>query len=267
MTLLLAPRSGPVPALMPGTTDLGRGERETRGEHRGRGERLPSGSRFVFMVPGVVLLALLLALPRAASAQDGAEPGGFTIGLRGSGIYSTRLIADDIGFSILPDTTDLIEDRFDRDTVTVSMGIAPDLTLVGGYSLNEQTTLQLAIGYTFGQMQVNHAEASRDAGGVAVGHAVFSVQKPVGGFLGRVGAGALWVQGGELTALEDVRALNPLLEVGIGRRWPLRGLDLDAGVAAQATQLTSDAIEARGGQPGFVYRVALELGLSRRFAR
>ena len=249
---------------MPGTIELGRGERETRGEHRGRGERLPSGSRFVFSVP---LLFLLLLLPQHAAAQAGEPERHFTIGVRASGIYTTRLLADDIGFSILPDTTDVIEDRFLRDTVAVEMGIAPDLTIVAGLELDEATTIQLAAGYTFGQLDVRHAEATRDAGSVSVGHALLSVQKPVRGFLGRVGAGVLWLGGGSVTAVEEMRTINPLLELAVARRWPFHGMDLDVGIAGQATQLTSDAIETRGGQPGFVYRIGLELGLTRRLAR
>ena len=263
MTSIVPCQSGPDSALMPGTIELGRGERETRGEHRGRGERLSSDSRFVFLVP---LLFVLLLLPHAASAQADASRH-FTIGLRASGVYTTRLMADDVSFSILPDTTGVIDDRFLRDTVAVEMGIAPDLTLVAGLQLDEETTIQLAAGYTFGQLDVRHAETTRDAGSVGIGHAVLAVQKPVRGFLGRVGAGVLWVGGGGVTAVEEMRAINPLLELAVGRRWPFQGFDLDVALAGQATQLTSDAIDDRGGQPGFVYRVGLELGISRRLGR
>lgn len=267
-------RAGPDSASMPGTTGLGRGERETRGEHRGRGERLPSGSRFVFPVPLLLLsLVLLLVLPRSAAAQsdstqfpvEGAR--GLTFGVRLSGIYSTRLMSDDIAFSRLPDTAGVIQDRFRRDTVFVRMGIAPDVTVTAGLDLAEETTVLLAAGYTFGQLEVQHAEVTRDAGAASVGHAVLSVQKPVRGYLGRFGAGVLWMHGGDVAAVEGVRAINPLFELALGKRWPVRGFEVDAALAAQAAQMTSDAIEVRGGQAGFVYRLGVELGLSRRFGR
>ena len=269
MTSLKLARTGPVPALMPGTTGLGRGERETRGEHRGRGERLTSVSRFVFCVPAVLVVLTVtatLGLPSAARAQEVAgEPGRFTVGLRLGGVVGTRLVADDIGGSIIPDT--LIEENFERDTIAVTMGVAPDLTLVAGYGLDEETTLQLAAGYSFGDLSVTQAGASSEGGSLAIGHAVVSVQKPVRGFLGRVGFGVLWFNGGDVTAVQDMRTLNPLLEAGVARRWPWSGFDLDIGLAGQATQLTSEAISSRGGKPGFVYRLALELGLSRRLGR
>ena len=254
---------------MPGTTGFGRGERETRGEHRGRDERLPSGSRFVFPVPRLLplVLALLLLLPVDALAQSDPSAGRFTVGLRAGGLYTTRLVADDIGFSILPDTTTLIGGRFARDTVAVAMGIAPDLTLIGGLALNEETTLQLALGYSFGPLEVRHADATRDAGDLAIGHAVVAVQKPVRGYLGRVGAGALWMHGGGVTAVRDMRTLNPVLELGIARRWPWRGLDLDVGVTGQGIQLTSSAVDVRGGSAGFVYRLGLDVALTRRLGR
>jgi hypothetical protein len=261
-------RTGPVPALMPGTTELGRGERETRGEHRGRGERLTSVSRFVFSVPVVLLLTFFL--PAAAQAQlpqeeAVAEGGRYTIGLRLGGVVGTRLIADDIGASIIPDT--LIDENFERDSISVTMGVAPDLTLVAGYGLDEETTLQLAVGYSFGNLSITQAGASQDGGSLAVGHALVAVQKPVRGFLGRVGAGVLWFNGGDITVVEHMRTINPLLELGVARRWPWAGFDLDVGLAGQATQLTSEAVSSRGGEPGFMYRLGVELGLSRRLDR
>ena len=262
MTWMQRPGSGPVPASVPGTTGLGRGERETRGEHRGRGERLPSGSRFVF--PVAVFLALLPAFGSPpAAAQD--RPGGFDLGLRLSGVIATRLIADAIGGSVLPDT--LLEDRFSRDTVEVRTPVAPDLTLVAGLPLGPAFALELAAGFTFAELEVSEPSSTRSGGSVLIGHAVFSARKPVRGFETRLGAGALWFQGGEMSAIEGMRALNPLLEIAAARRWQRAGFDLDAGLAAQAAQISSTALEARQSPPGLFYRLGIELGVSRSIGR
>ncbi len=257
---------------MPGTIELGRGERETRGEHRGRGERLSSDSRFVFVgTVSALALALCLALPAAVAAQDPQPdsapepPSRITFGLRASGLFSTRLIADNIGQSILPDT--VVDESFRRDSISVTTAIAPDLTFFAGLTLNEETTVQLAAGYSFSALRVEQSEVVRDAGSLAVGHAVVAVQKPVRGFIGRVGAGLLWMHGGEVGAVDDMRAVNPVIEVAMAKRWPWRGFDVDLGLAGQCTQLSSSAIEARGGLPGFVYRAGIELGIARSFAR
>lgn len=259
MTCTPLARSGPVPAFCPGQIGLGRGERETRGEHRGRGERLPSGSRFVF--PGIVLLLFLLVAPLGAQTR----PSGFTVGLRASGLVGTRLIGDDIGQSILPDT--LLQGRFNRDTVKVGMPIAPDLTLVVGLPLNEESELQLAAGYTLGRLEVTQADESRDAGGAALGHAVLSIRRPVRGVLGRVGIGLMWFQGAEITAFREMRTLNPLIEVAATRVWNAGPYQVEAGLVGQAAQLSSTALEARQGTPGMYYRLGLELGAGRRFGR
>lgn len=255
-------RSGPVPALMPGTIDLGRGERETRGEHRGRGERLSSDSRFVFVVP-VFLILLLLSAPAAANAQTTA--GDITVGMRVGGVIGTRLVADDIGGSIIPSPD--IADNFRRDTIKVTMAVSPDVELVGQYALDEETAVHVAVGYSFGSLRVTQGDESRDAGSLALGRAIVAVQKPVKGYLARAGAGVLWFHDSDLGVIREMRTLNPVLELGVARRWPWSGLDVDVGLAAQAAHLSSAAIEARGGQPGLAYRLALQVGVWRGLGR
>jgi len=260
MTCVSVARTGPVPAHGHGQIGLGRGERETRGEHRGRGERLPSGSRFVFPV-APILVALLACLPAPARAQDAEDESSFTLALRVGGLVSTRLIGDDLGGSFFADT--LLDDRFQRDSIEVRMGVAPDLTLVAGYTMNESLELQLSAGMTLGRLQVHQSGLSRDAGSVGVGHALVSVRKPVRGFIGRGGAGVLWFEGGDMTSIREMRGLNPLIELGVSRRWQMHGLELEAGLVAQGTQISSTAVEA----PGLVYRAGLDLAIARRFGR
>ena len=259
MTWIRLAPSGPVPAFCRGTTDLGRGERETRGEHRGRGERLPSGSRFVF--PGILLLSLLLTAPLGAQSR----PSGITIGFRASGVLGTRLVSDDIGQSLLPDT--LVADRFERDTVKMTMPFAPALTLVVGVPLSLDTELQLAAGYTLGRLEVSQSGSARDAGGVALGHGLVSIRKPVRGMLGRIGVGVLWFQGGDVTAIREMRPLNPLIELGLTRSWEVGGFEMEAGLVGQAAQLASEALEVRQGPPGMYYRLGIELGGARSLGR
>lgn len=255
-------RSGPVPAFFPGQIGFGRGERETRGEHRGRGERLPSGSRFVF--PGTLFLLLVLqAAPLGAQAQP--RPTGFTISVRAGGVYGTRLVADDIGQSVLPDT--LLIGRFRRESVMVQMPIAPDLSLVAGLPLSDETELQVAAGYTIGRLDVVHAGAARDGGDVMLGHGTLSIRKPIRGVLGRVGVGALWFQGADMVAIRDMRRLNPLVELAVTRRWTRGVLEVEAGLMGQAAHLTSAALELRQAPGGMFYRLGLELSAGRRIGR
>lgn len=252
-------RSGPVPAFHGGHNGLGCGERETRGERRGRGERLPSGSRFVF--PVVVLLLLSGAAP--LGAQD--RPSGFTIGLRMGGVVSTRLVSDAIGRSVLPDSA--MRDRFERDSVYVRAPLAPDLTLFAGVPLSDETDLRLAAGYTFGSARIERGDETRDAGSLGIGHVVLSVETPIRGVLTRIGAGTLWFLDAEIVALRDARVLNPLLELAAAHRWRTGPVDLEAALVGHITQFTSEALEARRGSPGFIYRLGLELGVARRFGR
>lgn len=244
---------------------LDRGERETRGERRGSGERLPSGSRFAF--PYVAML-LLLAAPAAGQGTEGADAGpngrGIRVGLRVSGVASTRLVTDAMA-TAFPDTG--IFQDVERDTVFLRAPIAPDLTLVVGLPMSDELDLELAAGYTLGSARVDAGDDSRDAGPLRIGHAVLSVTQPMRGFRVRVGAGAAWFHGSDLAALDGSRTVNPLLELAGGRRWRLHGYDLDAALVGQGMQVTSDGIEARRGSPGLVYRLALELGVGRRFGR
>jgi len=261
MTCMHPSRSGPVPAHCSGQIRLGRGERETRGEHRGRGERLSSGSRFVFLV-------LFAFLPSAAPAAAQERIAGFDVGVRLSGVLSTRLFADAIGGSVIPDTTDAgIPSRFERDTVYVRMPVAPAFSVVVGKPMSADFGVELAAGYTFGQLEVSQSSATRDAGSVAIGQALIALRKPVRGFNTRVAAGALWFQGNDMTAVDDMRGLNPVFEAAATRRWLLAGLDVDAGVAAQAAQIASTALEARQSPPAWLYRIGLELGFGRSFGR
>lgn len=252
-------RSGPVPAPGDGQIRLGRGERETRGEHRGRGERLPSGSRFVFLV----LLLPLLLYGAPLGAQE--RPSGFSLGLRLGGVAGTNLIEDAIGQSFFPDTA--LRDRFDRDSVVVRSSIAPDVTLAFALPLSEDTEIQLSAGYTFGRLQIVEGGETRDEGALRAGHAVFAVQTPIRGVLGRMGVGALWFDGADITAMREMRKLNPLLELAVVKRWSVGGFDVDGALAGQGAQIASDALEARQAAPGMVYRLGLEVGVLRRIGR
>lgn len=147
------------------------------------------------------------------------------------------------------------------------MGVAPDLTLVLGLPLGEDTEIQLAAGYTLGTLRVAQGGDARDAGSLGAGHATVSVRKPVRGVLTRLGIGVLWFQGGDITALREMRTLNPLLELAAGKAWRAGGFELEAAVVGQAAQIASRALEVRQSPPGMFYRLGLELGLARRIVR
>lgn len=250
--------TGPVPApLCRHIEVLDRGERETRGERRGSGERLPSGSRFVF---SVCLLVAAVLSPLPLAGQDG-----FSLGVRLAGVASTRLVGDGIGFSAVPDSS-LLPD-FRRDSVMVRASLAPDVTLFAGLPFDDTIELQIAFGYSFTQLTVERGSEAQEVGSARVGHAVFSVARPIRGVQVRFGAGALWFEGARIAALREGRALNPMVELAGGGRWQAAGFDLNAALVGQVTQYSSEALEARRGSPGIIYRLGLELGFGRSFGR
>lgn len=215
-----------------------------------------SGGRFVFFMlrhrMSAALLAggaaLLWAAPAAAQAA-GVE---LRLGVAGS----TALVRDAVATST-PDSPRGVE------PVTARPSLAPVVAVRFLTPLRRALELELAAGWTFARLEAHETEASYRVQRLGIGQGTVGVRyAPTTRYYLRGAFGAIRYGPGEAGVLADGAVIEPMLEAGAGvaRRVGAGLLSLE--LSGQAHPFNTGALQRAGGGQGFVYRVALTVGVA-----
>jgi hypothetical protein len=233
-----------------------RGQRELRGERRGKGERsLATAATSPFFVAARAVICALVAAGAPATAVA-AQAVSFELR---AGVAASSALADDIVAS--PRLAQRLGSSFEGDVKAVP-ALGPVIGATARTQLRPRIRAELGVGWTFATLRAREHSGDRDIQDVGVAQATLGIRYQVtpvldvGGAFGGIryfaDDRALFVEGGDL---------YPMIELAGALTTPLLDGRLALHAAGQIHQFGLPVLRQAGGEDGVVMRAMVQAGI------